>query len=365
VSQFGRFALREENLQATLDEACRVAAEGLETQFAKVMEWLPAEGLFLARAGVGWRPGLIGCARVGADLASPAGYAFRTGEPVVSDHLEEADEVRFRTPRMLAEHGVRRALNVLIGEGERRFGVLEVDCTKRRTFDRHDTDFLQALANTLAAAMLAEGRRAAAREANAAKDLLMAEVHHRVKNSLQLVQSMLALQARAAKGTEAAVPLAESAARVRTIAALHDRLYRSNTGLEVEVALYLEGLTEDLRVSMASNQAGREIQLQADQARWPAAEVTTLGLVLTELVTNALKYGQGTIRVTFRQPAEGRADLAVEDDGLGLPADFDPALSHGLGMRLVTGLVHGRGGGLEVDRGAGHTRFVVRLLRPH
>jgi hypothetical protein len=64
------------------------------TRFAKVLEWLPNEAVFLARAGVGWLPGLIGCARVGADFASPSGYAFRTGEPVISNHLE--DEGRFQ-----------------------------------------------------------------------------------------------------------------------------------------------------------------------------------------------------------------------------------------------------------------------------
>ncbi|TDH60762.1 GAF domain-containing protein [Dankookia rubra] len=359
IARFGSFALREDDLQATLDEACQVAAEGLETKFAKVLEWLPAEDLFLVRAGVGWRPGEVGHARVGADLASPAGFAFRTGQPLISNHLE--DEDRFRTPAMLVEHGIRRALNVLIGEGDARFGVLEADCTERRSFDRHDTAFLQVLANILAAAVEAYGRRAAAREVAAAKDLLMAEIHHRVKNSLQMVQSMLTLQARAAAGTEAAVPLVESAARVRTIAALHDRLYRADAGLEVEVASYLEGLAADLRASMAPAQAGRQILLDADAATWGAADVTTLGLVLTELVTNALKYGSGTVHVAFRQSIESQALLVVEDEGPGLPAEFDPARSCGLGMRLVTGLLKGRGGNLEVDRSAGHTRFVARL----
>lgn len=361
VARFGRFALGEDDLQATLDEACRVTAEGLKTNFAKVLEWLPMEDLFLARAGIGWRPGLIGCARIGADLASPAGYAFRIGEPVVSNHLENED--RFRTPKMLVEHGIRRAINVLIGEGDMRFGVLEADCTERGAFDHHDTAFLASLANTLAAAVEAHGRRAAACESAAAKDLLMAEVHHRVKNSLQLVLNMLSLQARAAVATEAAAPLAESAARVRTIAALHDRLYRTNAGLEVEVASYLEGLVEDLRASMTSTRDGREIRLEAAQAIWAAAEVTTLGLVLTELVTNALKYGQGVVHVTFGQEPGGQAMLVVEDEGPGVPADFNPARSRGLGMRLVTGLLSGHGGGLDVDRSFGHTRFVARL--PH
>ena len=95
------------------------------------------------------------------------------------------------------------------------------------------------------------------------------------------------------------------------------------------MSLYLEGLVEDLRTSVASVRDGREIRLETNTATWGAAEVTTLGLVLTELATNALKYGRGAVRVTFRQPPGDQAVLAVEDDGPGLPADFDPARSRG------------------------------------
>lgn len=205
----------------------------------------------------------------------------------------------------------------------------------------------------------------ALREALEDRDLLMREVHHRVKNSLQLVQGLLNAQARAASpGSSAAVQLAESAARVRTIAAMHDRLYRADPGrVAVEVRPYLDGLIADLRSAMASTLEGRDVQLVVDgEAAWPAAAVPALGLVATELVTNALKYGAGTVRVRF-SPATGTgpATLVVEDEGTGLPEDFDPAANHGLGMRLVQGLLRGEGAGLEVDRASPHTRFVVRL----
>ena len=108
--------------------------------------------------------------------------------------------------------------------------------------------------------------------------------------------------------------------------------------------------------------AAREISLQADPATWGAAEVTTLGLVLTELVTNAIKYGKGNVHVAFRQSLLDQAELVVEDEGSGLPADFDPTRSSGLGMRLVKGLLSGHGGGLDVDRSVRHTRFIARLL---
>lgn len=208
------------------------------------------------------------------------------------------------------------------------------------------------------------------------KDLMMLEVHHRVKNSLQLVQNLLSLQARASADDDTASQLGESAARVRTIAAIHDRLYRSGATLDVEIGPYLEGLIEDLQAALVvpgeASVAGtepaaigaigeRRIVLHADTACWPASEVPTLGLVLTELVTNSLKYGVGEVRVSFRQPPGGRAVLVVEDDGPGPDADFDPAGSRGLGMRLVTGLLRGEGAGIEIDRSVPHARFVARL----
>ncbi|ARO56985.1 GAF domain-containing protein [Methylorubrum zatmanii] len=87
--------------------------------------YLPDEGQFIVRAGVGWKHGAVGHARTGADRESPTGSAFQTGEPVISNHLE--DETRIRTPDVLREHGIGRAINLLIqGEGQP-CGVLGVD----------------------------------------------------------------------------------------------------------------------------------------------------------------------------------------------------------------------------------------------
>ncbi len=197
--------------------------------------------------------------------------------------------------------------------------------------------------------------------ATQAKDLLMLEVHHRVKNSLQLVQNLLSLQSRASDNEQAAEQLMESAARVRTIAAIHDRLYTTGSALTLDVAPYLDGLVADLSDGMASTLDGRDIVIEADDVAWPAGELPALGLVLTELVTNALKYGAGTIRVNFRQPADGRAVLTVADDGTGLPEGFNPTQSRGLGMRLINGLLRGDGAGLAIERQPTGTAFVARL----
>lgn len=198
----------------------------------------------------------------------------------------------------------------------------------------------------------------------AQKDLLMLEAHHRVKNSLQMVHNLLQLQSRTAVDPETARQLALGAARVRTFGTLHEHLYQTASGHMMDVAPYLQRLVGELRDGLASTLEGRTIELAADHAVWPAAEVPAVGLVLTELVTNALKYGRGAVEVTFRQYPENRATLAVSDDGDGLPPGFAPGESRGLGMRLVTGLVGERGGRLDVDRNGGRTRFTAYFAQP-
>ena len=478
LAHVGLIAIKQDDLGTVLTEACRIAALGLDTEFAKVLEYQPEAGDLLVRAGVGWRPGVVGQVRLGTDLASPAGYALRTGEPVISNHLE--GEVRFRTPPLLADHGIRQAINVVIqGEGEP-YGVLEADSTHRADFVAQDVPFLQALAGMLGVLIEKHARQAevgaasdrlnsmlavnpdaihvlsadgtldsanenglamlglpdlsalpdrawealwpddvrpvlrdalsAARLGGHArfeasfpaasgeprtwdvrvlpmegmpsrliavsrdithaiqdarnKDLLIQEVHHRVKNSLQLVQNLLTLQARASGDPVARVQLQESAARVNTIGAIHDRLYRIGATLDVPVDAYLRGLVDDVRSGMASTLADRRVALDADSVSWPAAQVATLGLVTVELVTNALKYGAGVVTVTFRQPGAGMPVLTVEDEGTDLAGMPDPLHGGGLGMRLVQGMLRGPGAGLELDRGVRHTRFVARLPIP-
>ena len=103
------------------------------------------------RAGVGWQTGIVGTASIGADLESPAGFALRTGKPVISNHLE--NEERFRTPEILQNHGIHRAMNVILQGDGRPFGVLEVDSRSEDKFVEHDLSFLQGAANILGMAI--------------------------------------------------------------------------------------------------------------------------------------------------------------------------------------------------------------------
>jgi GAF domain-containing protein len=151
LAKLGVLALQEKQFLDLLDQTARLTAEGMEAQFCKVLEYLPAENRFLVRAGVGWHEGIVGVATIGADLESPSGFALRTGKPVISNHLE--NEQRFRTPELLLEHGIRRAMNVILQGDGSPYGVLEVDSRSEGEFGEHDIAFLQGAANILGMAI--------------------------------------------------------------------------------------------------------------------------------------------------------------------------------------------------------------------
>ncbi|MDQ1079816.1 sensor histidine kinase [Pseudoroseomonas cervicalis] len=367
IAELGLAALRREGLQPLLDQAARLAAEGLSSAFSKVLEYRAEEGSFLLRAGLGWRQGCVGHVLIGGDTESPAGFAFRTGRPVISNHL--AAEARFRTPALMAEHGVRRAINVIIrGEAEP-FGVLEVDSRDEGDFTADDINFLQALANTLGVAVDRELSQAAlreltalaearAREAEAAlaardallreKDLLMQEIEHRVKNSLTITRSLLSLQARMTAPEAGRAALEDAARRVASIARVHDRLHRSRRIGVVDLGEYLSGLCEELERSCGLAESGRGLALLLEGIECPADEAVTLGLIVTELVTNAAKHGGGTVTVECvtlgEAPGPQSLRLRVGDGGPGLPPGLDPAQGGRLGLQLIRSLGERLGG---------------------
>lgn len=156
LASFGLFAVQAREADPLLQEACRISALGLGSELAKVLEYQAGEDKLLVRAGVGWKPGVVGHALVGADLGSAAGYSFRTGEPVLSNHLGAGaaeGETRFRASRVMIEHGVRRAINVPILERNGSYGVLEVDSPQENKFAQADISFLRSVANLLGVAL--------------------------------------------------------------------------------------------------------------------------------------------------------------------------------------------------------------------
>jgi len=367
LSEFGVEALRGTDVDHLLQRAAELCAQGMGAEFCKALEYRRGEDTLLVRAGVGWGPDVIGQARVGADLASPAGFALKTGSPVISNHL--AEETRFRTPQLMAEHGIRRAINVLIENRDGAFGVLEVDDTREGMFEEADIAFMQGFANLLGGAIERQRTETLLRAALARQDLLAREMSHRVKNSLAIVASLLALQARAAEAEPAVqAALSDARSRVEAIAGVHDQLWRQGDKIgdkagdgegegvpgELDLAPFLEKLVANLD----SGAPGLHLTCTAAPQRISADRAIPIGLLVNELVTNALKYAYppethpagGAIRVRAERELDSLV-VEVTDDGVGLPADFEIGrASKSLGMRVVGSLTRQLGGTLELPQ---------------
>jgi two-component sensor histidine kinase len=339
LGEFGRSALQTRDIAQILQRATELCAQGLETPFAKVLEYMPDDKRLLVRAGIGWGSGTIGQVSLGVDMESPAGYAFQTGKIVISNHLQE--ETRFRTPKLLSDHGIRRAINVLIargGEGRLPFGVLEVDSPETGQFDIADAGFLAGFAGLLGIAIERQHADADLREALDHQAMLTREMSHRVKNSLASVVGLLRVQSRSAPSEDVRNALRDAASRITTIAHVHDHLWRSTKIGFVDIADFAGELCRNLQetVSHKVNCTFGHLMISADKA-------IPLGLLINELVTNSAKHaypdGSGEIKVSGERHG---ADLHVEvsDQGIGLPKDFNidqPRAS--LGFKVIKSLL--------------------------
>jgi two-component sensor histidine kinase len=342
LAELGVGALQGPGFDQLLEDTARLTAEGLRTEFCKVLEYVPAENRLLVRAGVGWDPGVVGVVSIGADLASPAGFALKTGRPVISNHLE--DEERFRTPEILVQHGIHRAMNVILQGDGQPFGVLEVDSRSEDEFVEHDLAFLQGAANILGMAIERERHERSMKAALERQQFLVKEMNHRVKNSLALAVGMLRLQARENSHPEFLQQLADATLRV------HEQLYQSADVERFDVGRYIEAICKDLGASFG--QCEIDVQAQAGIIISTDRAISS-ALIVNELVSNAAKHayqGRGTGKVWVNVATTGVDSflIAIRDEGDGLPEDFQFGKGKGLGARMVRALTEQLNASLEV-----------------
>jgi two-component sensor histidine kinase len=348
LAELGVGALQGAEFDQLLADAARLTAEGLRTEFCKVLEYIPAENHFLVRAGVGWEPGVVGVAVIGADLASPAGFALKTGRPVISNHLEI--EERFRTPEILVRHDVHRAMNVILQGDARPFGVLEVDSRSGDEFVEHDLAFLQGAANILGMAIERQRYERNLRAALERHQFLIKEMNHRVKNSLALVASMLQLQAREDSDPSFTERLKDATLRVGAIARVHEQLYQTSDIERFDVGRYIEAICKDLSASFAQC----EIHVQAEPGIVISADrAISSALIINELVSNVAKHAYqgrsaGGVWVNVARTGLDSFAIAVRDEGGGLPEGFEFGRGRGLGARMIRTLAEQLNASLDI-----------------
>jgi two-component sensor histidine kinase len=322
----------------------------------KVMRYRPERGDLLVEAGVGWKPGVVGTATMGADYSSPAGRSVLTGVPVIIANILESDEYRY--PDLLRKHNVISLLNVPVRIDGKIWGVLEADSVDAHEFDEWDVSFLTATANVmgLCVAQCTAKQKITDASVEIARqrsdfDTLIQELQHRTKNNLQMIVSFITLQTRELP-PEVRDRFREVVGRVQAVALAQDMLTTSKKVGSVDFDDYLRTLCANIMPR------GPDIVIKVDAQRVsvPIDRAVPAGMVVNELVTNCIKYAFGdncghiSIRLEpIRNSSEVR--ISVEDDGKGI--EIPP--KRGLGLTLVERLaeqIQGSVTYLKTNRGS-------------
>jgi Signal transduction histidine kinase len=354
IARFGSFALRESDVIKILTEAARICAECLNVPFSKVCRYRADENDLLIEAGYGWHAGVIGNVVSRADVTSPQGRAFITGEPSICNDLRDDND--FKLPPFYAEHGIVSTIDVVIkGSDDQPYGVLEIDNNQQHDYDQQDIDFLTGFANVLAEAVATSARTGTLQRTIERmkimveekdrlleqKKVLAEELQHRVRNNLQLVYGMLSKQLddtpdpAGQRGTRAILR------RVSTLAQVYDHLLGSEMTRTTDFGGYVKSLCLNLAKIQAAPGSGVRLTCDSDAIVLDLDVVTALGIVVAEVVTNSYDHAfpgdkGGSIIVSVRRAEDDVATMTISDDGTGFLAKAETK-RHGLGLvrRLV------------------------------
>ena len=198
------------------------------------------------------------------------------------------------------------------------------------------------------------------------KEILLSEVHHRVKNNMQIIISLLRLQAGKIEDKKSADMLKEAENRIRSMALIHEKIYQTADFANIEFGAYAKSLSKDLFKSYGINTGKVQLKIEIENIALGLDNAIPCGLIINELLSNSLKYAfpkdrGGEIKISFKPLNDHEVELMVSDDGIGIPAEIDIGETESLGLQLVNILAENQlDGTLELDR-VGGTAFKIRF----
>ena len=200
------------------------------------------------------------------------------------------------------------------------------------------------------------------------KEWLVKEIHHRVKNNFHIVASLLEIQSSYLKNKEALSAIKESQHRIHSMSIIHQKLYQSDTLSTIHMPEYIYELVEYLRESYSIRE-NIGFSLQIESIELNHASAITLGLILNEAITNAIKYAftkteDGKISISLTHISDSKILLSVADNGRGLPVDFDSKIGASMGMELLQGLTDDLGGNFSIEANNGTRIKVIFDYKP-
>ncbi|MGP1375242.1 MAG: sensor histidine kinase [Almyronema sp.] len=413
VAQLSQSALLGLPLAALFDQTTQLVAESLGVEYGKILELLPSDQSLLLVAGVGWQSGWVGQAIVSGDRHSQAGYTLLSQQPVIVQDLRT--ETRFQSSPLLTQHGVVSGISLLIaGKGDRPFGVLGAYSRQRHSFTPDDVNFLQAIANLLAAAIerkrteqalyqlnltleqRVQERTQALNEAMHEMEAFSYSVAHDLRAPLRAIQGFAQVLEEDYQGAlddlgrDYVRRMATSAENLDVLIQdllAYSRLGRTEIHLQrVNVTNLIQKVLADLAPLLQANQASVEI---APNLPSVCAQRSVLRQVLSNLMGNALKFvppsGRPCIRVwadtstvaTAPPPAQ-RVRLWVEDNGIGIAPRHQKRIfkpferlhgvetypGTGIGLAIVKRGVERMGGQVGVESAVSQgSRFWIELAK--
>ncbi|MCK4330464.1 hypothetical protein KAX02_11560 [candidate division WOR-3 bacterium] len=202
------------------------------------------------------------------------------------------------------------------------------------------------------------------------KEIMLQEIHHRVKNNLQIISSLLNLQSRYIKDEQSLELFRDSQNRVRSMALIHERLYQSRDLASIPFAEYIKKLTSGLYSVYGVDPDRVVLKIETDDVFLGIDQAIPCGLIINELVSNSLKHafpetwqGKAEIKIALHQIKSEKIELIVSDNGVGIPEKLDFRKTESLGLNLVTLLAEEQlQGKVELDRKEG-TRFQIKFMR--
>jgi PAS domain S-box-containing protein len=291
------------------------------------------------------------------------GRVWANGEPAwIADVTQ--DDTFARAP-VAVRQGLRAAFAVPVTLGGKVLGVLEFFSGSIRQPDEDLLQMMAAIGSQIG--QFVERRRAEERikASLAEKEVLLKEIHHRVKNNMQVISSLLSLQADHISDPKVLELFEDSQHRIQSMALVHETLYQSHDLSQVNLGTYLHELADELWRSYGTRAQQVRLSFQAEEILVGIDTAIPCGLIVNELVSNALKHAfpdgrAGEVRIRLRKGTRSTYVLAVHDTGIGLPEDVDLRQAESLGLRLVTSLTEQLSGSMEVER-IGGTRFTLSL----
>lgn len=289
---------------------------------------------------------------------------FKAGGPKWHTHLENQQTTIEN--KQLKVIGVGWAVTTVIRTTAGPLGVFINDAAiSKAALDETTQESLAIYCSLLGQIIESKLAEKAIQESLKEKEVLIKEVHHRVKNNMQVIVSMINLQSGYITDPKALEIFHDTQHRVRAMALVHEKLYQSNNLAQIDFRDYIEHLASSLFHSYSPQTSRVTLRVDIGDVALSVDSAIPCGLIVNELISNALKYAfpdnrQGELIVRLREADAGRIEMSIEDDGIGFPQKLDFRNTESLGMQLVHSLARQLSGTLDLDRDHG-TKFTLRF----